>query len=132
MRPAPKKRIATQATTQPLGGLGVALAGIDLPDDLPPGPVQIDTPAPSLSTPAPGRVTLRRERAGRGGKTVVVVDGFAEGFTAADLEEVARVLREACGSGGAVKGRTVEVQGDQPAKVRAALEAHGFRVAGER
>jgi translation initiation factor 1 (eIF-1/SUI1) len=29
-----------------------------------------------------------------------------------------------------VKDRTIEIQGDQPDKIRALLEAEGFRVAG--
>ena len=77
-----------------------------------------------------GRVVLRRERAHRGGKTVIVIDDFATHLPASVIETVAKTLRAACGCGGAVKGRQVEIQGDQPARVRAALEAEGFQVAG--
>jgi translation initiation factor 1 len=48
------------------------------------------------------------------------------------IEKIAKKLRAACGCGGTVKGRTIEMQGDQPARVRAALEAEGFQVAGVR
>ena len=44
----------------------------------------------------------------------------------------AKKQRAACGCSGTVKGRTIELQGDQPAKVRMALEAEGFQVAGVR
>jgi translation initiation factor 1 len=59
-----------------------------------------------------------------------VIDEFAPHFTSADLEELARRLRGACGCGGSVQERTIEMQGDQPAKIRAFLEGEGFRVGG--
>ena len=75
----------------------------------------------------PGRLA---ERAHRGGKTVIVIDDFATHLPGSVIESVAKKVRAACGCGGTVKGRQVEIQGDQPVKVRAALEAEGFQVAG--
>ena len=130
MRPDPKKRIDTQPAPSPLAGMDAAFAGLSVP-------VAPDAAAPStpaLSPPAPawkmGRVVLRRERAHRGGKTVIVVDDFATHLPLSVIETVARKVRAACGCGGTLKGRQIEIQGDQPAKVRAALEAEGFSVAG--
>ena len=128
MRPDPAKRIDTRASPAPLGGLGDAFAGLRVPDDLPPAP-------PTEAVPAaprwqPGRVVLRRERAHRGGKTVIVIDGFATHLPASFIERVAKTVRAACGCGGTVRGRSVEIQGDQPGKVRAALAAEGFQVGG--
>jgi translation initiation factor 1 len=80
----------------------------------------------------PGRVVLRREKAHRGGKTVLVVDGFGEQHTEAAIESLGKRLRAACGCGGTFRERSLEVQGDQPARVRAFLEAEGFQVAGEK
>ena len=77
-----------------------------------------------------GRVVLRRETARRGGKSVIVVDDFASHIGADLIEELSRKLRKSCGCGGAVKGRRIELQGDQPEKIRALLETEGFRVAG--
>jgi translation initiation factor 1 len=77
-------------------------------------------------------VVLRRESAHRGGKTVIVVDGFPSDITAAQIEEIGRALRKSVGCGGTVRERRIELQGDQPARIRACLEADGFRVAGER
>jgi translation initiation factor 1 len=46
------------------------------------------------------------------------------------IETVAKKLRMSCGCGGAVKGRTIELQGDQAGKIRGLLEAEGFQVGG--
>jgi len=80
--------------------------------------------------PKPGRVVLRRETAHRAGKVVIVVDGFAPHIGLAAIEELGRRLRQTCGCGGAIRERTIELQGDQAAKIRAFLEAEGFQVAG--
>ena len=129
MRPPPKPRLETSgADSSPLVTLAGAFEGVSSPAAPAGGPVA-EPPAPLWK---PGRVVLRRERAHRGGKTVVVVEGFATHLPAAFIADVARRLRAACGSGGAVKGRTVEIQGDQVGKVRAVLAAEGFEVAGVR
>jgi translation initiation factor 1 len=77
-----------------------------------------------------GHVLLRRETAHRGGKTVVVVYDFATHLPLSQIEKVAKKLRAACSTGGTVKDRTIEIQGDQIAKVRDTLEAEGFVVGG--
>ena len=92
-------------------------------------------PAGKADAPKPvklGRVVLRKETAHRGGKTVIVVHDFAPQFTGAQIEAFAGKLKKVCGCGGTVKDRTIEIQGDQPGKIRALLEAEGFQVAGVR
>ena len=79
-----------------------------------------------------GRVVLRREKAHRGGKTVVVVGDIPSTVTHEEIEELSRALRKACGCGGTVREREIEIQGDQPDRVCQWLEAAGFRVAGVR
>jgi translation initiation factor 1 len=131
MRPEPKKRVDTNAAESSRSGLNAAFSGLDLPN-LPAGP---ESKPPADSPQAVwkmGRVVLRRETAHRGGKTVIVVDDFATHLPASVIEKVAKKLRAACGCGGTVKDRTIEIQGDQPARVRTALEAEGFQVAGVR
>jgi len=86
--------------------------------------------APSEPVWKMGRVLLRRETAHRGGKTVVVVYDFATHLPLSQIEKVAKKLRAACSTGGTMKDRTIEIQGDQVAKVRATLEAEGFIVGG--
>ena len=77
-----------------------------------------------------GRVVLQRETAHRGGKTVIVIKDFASHLPQSVIETVAKRVRSACGCGGTVKGKRVEIQGDQVARIRAVLEAEGFEVAG--
>lgn len=131
MRPEPKKRIDTNAADQPRSGMNAAFAGLDLPN-LPAGSDVAPAPAPAEPLWKMGRVVLRREKAHRGGKTVIVVHDFATHLPQSVIETVAKKVRQACGCGGTVRDRTIEIQGDQPGKVRAALEAEGFQVAGVR
>ena len=126
----PKDRIAVNG---PQGGLNAAFAGLHL-DGLPVGP-EISWPEPHLKSGPPvksGRVVLRRETAHRGGKTVLVVDGFGSQHSEAMIEALGKRLRNGCGCGGTVRERVIELQGNQPARVRELLEAEGFQVAGER
>lgn len=130
MQPAPKKRLDTTGPQSPLGGLDAAFSGLTLPGDLPAAPPEPAPVAPAAANWKMGRVVLRREKAHRGGKTVIVIDDFATHLPLSVIEIVARKVRAACGCGGTTKDRCVEIQGDQPAKIRAVLEAEGFQVAG--
>ena len=124
-----RKRLDTNAAKSPRAGLNTAFAGLDLPN-LPAGP----EPAAAAESPQAiwkmGRVVLRKETARRGGKTVIVIHDFATHLPVSVIETIAKKVRSVCGCGGAVKGRTGELQGDQPGKIRAVLEAEGFEVAG--
>ena len=73
--------------------------------------------------PKDGVARVFREQGGRGGKTVTVVRGL-EG----DLGAIARDLKRYCGSGGSVKGTTIEIQGDHRDAVAARLQSAGHRV----
>ncbi len=81
-----------------------------------------------LPSPPPGEqvVRIRREKKGRRGKTVTVIEGFQG--RKEDLREISRWLKEACGTGGTVKGETVELQGDHGDRVEAALRKKGYGV----
>ena len=71
---------------------------------------------------------LRLEKAGRGGKSVTVVDALPRNRRF--LSDLAAELKRACGSGGAVGEGAVELQGDHRARLRALLAAKGWRVQG--
>lgn len=131
MRPEPRKRIESNASSTPLAGLETALTGLDT-SGLPAGAPERAPLEPVAPAWKPGRVVLRRERAQRGGKTVIVIDDFATHLPLAFIERIAAKVRAACGCGGTVKARCVEIQGDQAAKIRTVLEAEGFTVAGVR
>jgi translation initiation factor 1 len=73
-----------------------------------------------------GRVDIRRETGGRGGKTVTIVDGFI-GIGLPEKELLAKKMRAACGCGGTVKDGTIEIQGDQREKIATILAEAGFR-----
>ena len=133
MRPEKQKRVDTNPAQSGLANLGDALASLG------PLPVAPAKPAPAKPAPAEpqkpkpkslGRVILRRETAHRGGKTVIVIHDFPTHLTRGALDDLARDLRHAIGTGGTVRDRTIEMQGDQPGKIRAFLEKIGFQVAG--
>jgi translation initiation factor 1 len=73
-----------------------------------------------------GVARVRREKKGRGGKTVTTVTGLPLAPDA--LRELAKELRRHCGTGGTVKDGVVEIQGDHADKVVAALEARAIPV----
>jgi len=124
MRANPKKRIGTDASTNPLTKLADAFPEMDLPEgsDRPHSTHQPTAPLWKL-----GRVVLRRETAHRGGKTVVVVDQFATHLPLSVIENVAKKIRVSCGCGGSVKGRTIEIQGDQPTRYERCLNGKDLR-----
>jgi translation initiation factor 1 len=132
---APSKRIPLNPTQN---GLNQAFASLQL-SGLPSGPGE-GGPASELPgvertqavSGKPGRVVLRREKAHRGGKTVLVVDGFGTQHSDPAIEALGKRLRSGCGCGGTVRGRAIELQGDQPGRIRAFLEGEGFQVAGEK
>jgi translation initiation factor 1 len=100
---------------------------------LPAGPATPPPPPKSDAVPKPskfGRVVLRREKAHRGGKTVIVIHDFAPNIGYAYIESLAGKLKAACACGGTARERVIEIQGDQPARIRAFLEQEGFQVAG--
>jgi translation initiation factor 1 len=128
MRPEKAKKIAVNPDQAGLAGLGNALAGLNL-GPLPDGP---DLPAAPVGgkVKKPGRVVLRKETAHRGGKAVIVVHDFPPHFTDDEIEVVAKQLRKSLGTGGTVRERTIEMQGDQSGKIRDFLESQGWQVAG--
>lgn len=71
---------------------------------------------------------LRLETKGRGGKSVTVVDGLPR--NEAFVQELAKALKKALGTGGTVLGDAIELQGDRRERVREILAARGFLVKG--
>ncbi len=97
-----------------------------LGDSLPPGPAPEKSAARGASTPRPGpeRVTVRFERAGRGGKTVTLAEG--PGLAGRDLKKLAREAARALGVGARVESGALVLQGDQSERLAAWLATRGF------
>ena len=110
-----------------LGGLAEALAAQGLASS---GP---GAGAPALQAPSAdpdllvGKAVVRQERKGRGGKTVTVIDGSAISRVP-ELDELARAMRKALGTGARVEGSKLVLQGDQREKAAAWLRGRGARV----
>ena len=94
---------------------------------LPPGPASSAPPSsvdPRAPKPVLERVTVRRERAGRGGKTVTIAEGPA--FAGTKLEPLAREAARALGVGARVEQGALVLQGDQTERLAEWLAARGF------
>ena len=73
-----------------------------------------------------GIVRVGRETKGRKGKGVTIVTGLSLGLD--DLRDLAKGLKQKCGSGGTVKAGVIEIQGDHRDAVALELKAKGYRV----
>jgi translation initiation factor 1 len=71
-----------------------------------------------------GPVKVRRETAGRKGKTVTTVLNLP--LNDNDIRDLAGKLKKRCGVGGSAKDGVIEIQGDHRDTVLAVLRAEGF------
>jgi translation initiation factor 1 len=72
------------------------------------------------------QVRVSLDSKGRKGKVVTIVEGLQHNPDT--MEEIARLLKQHCGAGGTVKGRTIEIQGDQRVRVTEKLRALSYVV----
>ena len=88
--------------------------------------VVVSDPPPKPNPPKPVLTAkVGRETAGRKGKGVTTV--FDLPLSDAELQELAAKLKQRCGTGGTVKDRRIEIQGDNRDRVIAELEKLGFK-----
>jgi translation initiation factor 1 len=132
---AKKSRISTdgsaQLTDNAFRGLGALLhdvpegegtaeqseeGGRDTGDAAPPT-------EPTSDTMLCGKLVVRREKKGRGGKTATVIEGLRG--SASQLQELARQLRKELGCGTHVDADRVVLQGAQAERVRTWLQQRG-------
>lgn len=120
-----KQRVTTEAApelrTNPFAALEIqgresASTGRDTRPGQPPGPT------------AKERLLLRRSTAHRGGKTVLVLEGFSPAWSATKLESLLHELKTSLGCGGKIESRTLELQGELAERLIPLLEARDFAV----
>ncbi len=78
------------------------------------------------NTISDGIIRIRREKKGRKGKTVTTISGFQEG--ADDLKQIAKGLKNQCGTGGSIKDGIIVIQGDHRQTIQRELQAQSFTV----
>jgi translation initiation factor 1 len=85
--------------------------------------------AEKTRTPAPksdGIVRISRSTAGRKGSGVSVITGVP--LQGKELKELAKKLKQKCGSGGTVKDGVIEIQGDHRDMLVVELQKYGWTV----
>jgi translation initiation factor 1 len=82
--------------------------------------------APPNRAQGDGIVRLARDSKGRGGKGVTLITGLD--LDDEGLKQLAKELKNLCGTGGTVKAGVIEIQGEQREKLKPLLEAKGYRV----
>src|ERR1700749_80815 len=83
----------------PFVALSLEGSGAELPAPSPSNAKSLST-EPAVPKPSKyGRVVLRREKAHRGGKTVIVIHDFAPNISYSYIEALAGKLKAACGCG---------------------------------
>lgn len=71
-------------------------------------------------------IYLHRDSKGRGGKPVTLVKKLV--LSEDDMKELAKKLKQLCGSGGTVKDDVIEIQGEHREKIADALVKMGYKV----
>ncbi len=71
-------------------------------------------------------VYLHRDSKGRHGGTVTLVKKLV--LSDADMKELAKKLKQLCGSGGTIKEDVIEIQGEHREKIAEALTKMGYKV----
>jgi len=81
----------------------------------------------ATGNPTRGKVRVQKSTKGRRGKTVSVVSGLD--LNAFELADLARALKQRCGTGGTVKDGQIEIQGDHVATLVEFLRKQGHDAA---
>jgi translation initiation factor 1 len=110
----------------PPGPFNAALSGLAARlGEVPRAPEPPQPAARPAGRPPPARAVVRIERAGRGGKTVTVVEKLE--LKPRELEAWLGELKRALGCGGVIERGALVLQGDTRDRVNAWLEKRGVR-----
>jgi translation initiation factor 1 len=75
--------------------------------------------------PQQQNLKIQASRKGRGGKTVTEITGWQ--VSAETLQQITKQLKNQCGSGGACKEESIEIQGDHRPKILEILTKLGYK-----
>ena len=89
------------------------------------GRIKPEKKSPAVSK-GDGIVRIGRETKGRKGKGMTVVTGVP--LHPEGLKDLAKKLKQKCGTGGTLKGQTIEIQGDHRDLLVIELQALGYTV----
>ena len=129
-----KQRIATDAAaelrTNPFAQLeiqGRELASLGR-DTRPACPPTSKRPGEPPGPTVKEKLLLRRSTAHRGGKTVLVLEGFSPAWNTPKLEALLHELKTSLGCGGKIEDRALELQGEMADRLMPLLESRSFTV----
>lgn len=71
-----------------------------------------------------GKIRIRLEKKGRGGKTVTVITNVPLN----SLNQLAKHLKSRLGCGGAIKDSDIEIQGDKVSQVSELMKKEGYPI----
>ena len=71
-------------------------------------------------------IYLHRESSGRGGKAVSLVKNLL--LSDEEMKNLAKKLKQECGSGGTIKDGIIEIQGEHRQKIAEVLQKLGYTV----
>ncbi|MCG8373602.1 MAG: translation initiation factor [Balneolales bacterium] len=72
------------------------------------------------------KVKVTLETGGRRGKQVSVIKGITHNPQV--IEQLVKKLKSQLGTGGTIKGKTIEIQGNHIPKIKLILEKEGYQV----
>jgi translation initiation factor 1 len=108
-----------------LAGMGFTASETEVPTKTPQIEPIVAPNGSNIVLQSQGKLVLRMERKGRGGKTVTVLSQLRADKDGA--EQVARELRRALGCGTRVENSEIVLQGDVRDRARAWLKKHGVK-----
>jgi translation initiation factor 1 len=128
-----KDRSSKKISTAPINEFGsnpfASLDGSGLPEALPEPKHEIKVSVKEKESKLGNgeRLEIRREKTGRGGKTVTTIRGIPSELGKDNKEKLLKRMKNTLGTGGTWAGLDMELQGDRRAEVVEWMKAMGFR-----
>ena len=128
-----KERSSKKISTAPHNEFGsnpfASLDGQGLPEALPEPEreIKVSVKEEESNLGKGVRLEIRREKSGRGGKTVTTVRGIPPGLGKEKKDKLLKRIKSSLGTGGTWAGQDMELQGDRRAEALEWFRAMGFR-----